>query len=288
MTIRDALSYGTEAMRYAAERPRLEAEILLAYHLGWDRTALLLRDREELEDEEGYRRLLERRQAHEPIEYITGRVSFYGEEFFIASGALIPRPETELLVEEAAALIRERAITRIAEIGVGSGAVSVTLARLFPHVRIVATDISPEALAVARKNVKRFALEDRVELKETSLLEGVGEVELILSNPPYVAEGTPLAPNVAEYEPATALYAPGDGTELLRRIVELGSEREVPVVCEMGYDQRAPMEAWFRERGIEAYRFYRDLAGLDRGFVVSFGDEVKSEERKAVPTGIEK
>jgi release factor glutamine methyltransferase len=276
MTVRDALSDATEALRYAAERPRLEAEILLAHHLGCDRAMLLLRDGEALADPEGFLAMIRRRKAHEPVEYITGRVSFYGEEFFVAPGALIPRPETELLVDEASALIRERGITRVAEIGVGSGAVSVTLARLFPRLEIIATDISPEALAVARENVKRFGLEERIELRESSLLDGVGAVELIVSNPPYVAEGTPLAPNVAEYEPATALYAPGDGTELLRRIVELGRDRKVPAACEMGYDQRAPMEAWFREERIGHYRFYRDLAGLDRGFVVSFGDEVKS------------
>ncbi|WP_457607523.1 peptide chain release factor N(5)-glutamine methyltransferase [Nitratifractor sp.] len=271
MKVREALEKATAELRYAAERPRLDAEILLARHLGWERTALLLRDREELEDAEGFFALIARRKAHEPVEYLTGRVSFYGEEFFIAPGALIPRPETELLVDEAAKLIRERGMRRIAEIGVGSGAVSITLARLFPELEIVATDISPEALEIARKNVERFGLGERVELRQTSLLDGVGEVEMILSNPPYVAEGTPLAPNVAEYEPATALYAPGDGTSLLREIVALGRDREVPVLCEIGYDQRVPMEEFFQAEGIEEYRFYRDLAGMDRGFIVPFG-----------------
>ena len=268
MTVAEALKEASKRLEFAAERPRLEAEILLAHHLGWERTALLLRDREALEDLEGFFALVQRRSAHEPIEYITNRVSFYGEEFFIAPGALIPRPETELLVDEAAALIRERGIRHVAEIGVGSGAVSVTLARLFPELKIVATDISEESLSVARRNVRDFKMSDRVELIRTSLLEGVGEVEMIVSNPPYVAAGTPLAPNVAEYEPDTALYAPGDGTSLLREIVLLGRERSIPVLCEMGYDQRETMQRFFEEVGIEGYRFYKDLAGLDRGFIV--------------------
>ncbi len=279
MTVSEALQEATQQLRTVAERPRLEAEILLADHLGCERSMLLLRDREEIEDAGSFWQKIQRRQKHEPLEYITGRAGFYGEEFFVAPGVLIPRPETEILVEEAAAMIRSRDASRIVEIGVGSGAVSVSLARLFPELEIVATDISSEALTVAGENLRRFGLEDRIELRQGSLLDPVPEsVELIVSNPPYVPEGTPLEPNVADYEPHRALFAPGDGTELLRRIVLLGRERHVPVLCEMGYDQRAAMESFFRDEGIENYRFYRDLAGLDRGFVVSFEVEVKGEE----------
>jgi release factor glutamine methyltransferase len=268
MTVREALAEAADRLRYAAERPRYEAEILLARHLDCERATLLLRDREKLEDPEGFFAAVERRAAHEPVEYITGRAGFYSGEFHVAPGVLIPRPETELLVDEASALVRRHGLRRIAEIGVGSGAVSVTLARLFPDLHIVATDISPVALEVARINAGRFGVADRVELRLTSMLDGVEEVELICSNPPYVAEGTPLAPNVAGYEPAEALYVPGDGTSLLRQIVLLGRKRRVPALCEMGCDQREAMEEFFAEEGIEGYRFYRDLAGLDRGFVV--------------------
>ncbi len=270
MTVSEAIKETTTRLNDVVERPRLEAEILLAHHLGCERSRLLLRDRESLEKPEAFFALVERRCAYEPMEYITREVSFYAEEFFIAPGALIPRPETELLVDEAVKLIGQRRYRRVAEIGVGSGAISVTLARLLPDLRIVATDISREALAVARKNLRRFGVEDRITLKETSLLEGVdpSRVEMIVSNPPYVAEGCDLEPNVSDYEPHTALFAPGDGTELLRRIVDLSAELEVPVLCEMGYDQRQPMEEYFRQKEIENYRFYRDLAGLDRGFVV--------------------
>ncbi len=273
MKIDEALQAATKKLQPVVERPRLEAEILLAHHLGCERSRLLLRDRERLERPEAFFALVERRRSYEPVEYITREVSFYAEEFFIAPGALIPRPETEILVDVAAKLIGQRGYRRVAEIGVGSGAVSVTLARLFPDLQIVATDISQEALAVAEENLRRFEVGDRITLKETSLLEGVdpSQVEMIVSNPPYVAEGCELEPNVADYEPSTALFAPGDGTVLLRRIVDLSGELGVSVVCEMGYDQRKPMEEYFRQKGIENYRFYRDLAGLDRGFIVDFG-----------------
>lgn len=269
MTIAEALRGATANLSGVADRPRLEAEILLAHHLGCERTSLLLKEEEILPGEEAFFTLIERRRAHEPIEYITREVSFYSETFTVAPGALIPRPETELLVEEAARLIRKRGLKHIAEIGVGSGALSVTLARLFPELKIVATDISAEALVIAGINVERFGVADRIELRQSSLLDGVGEVEMIVSNPPYVPEGTELEPNVADYEPEDALYAPGDGTKLLREIVLLGQRRGIPVACEMGYDQRAAMERFFKEQGIENYRFYKDLAGLDRGFVVT-------------------
>ncbi|ADV45672.1 peptide chain release factor N(5)-glutamine methyltransferase [Nitratifractor salsuginis] len=269
MTIAEALRDAAASLREIAERPRLEAEILLAHHLGCERTSLLLREGETLPREEEFFALIERRKAHEPIEYITNEVSFYSETFYIASGALIPRPETELLVEEVAHLIREKGLKRIAEIGVGSGALSVTLARIFPELKIVATDISPEALSIAGVNAERFGVKDRIELRQSSLLDGVEAVEMIVSNPPYIPAGTELEPNVADYEPETALYAPGDGTDLLRQIVLLGQERGIPIACEMGYDQRAAMEGFFKEQGIEHYRFYKDLAGLDRGFLIN-------------------
>jgi len=268
MLIKDGLNRAQRMLKDYIERPRLEAEILLAYHLGCNRTSLLLRDREELRDEDEFFKLIKRRLTHEPIEYITNEVSFYGERFYIAPGALIPRPETELLVDRAAVLIKKHNLKQIAEIGVGSAAVSVMLAKLFPYLRIVASDISNEALKIAHINVKRFGLEDRIKLVQTSLLDGIEEVEMILSNPPYIAKGSKLEANVANYEPAEALFAEDEGTRLLKQIVILGKEQKVPLICEMGYDHRKAMESFFKELGVKHYSFYRDLAGLDRGFII--------------------
>ena len=273
MTHAQALTQATTRLKDTCERPRFEAEVLLSRYLGIDRAQLILRHDEVLEDVEGYMAWVERRAGYEPVEYITGRVSFYDIELEIAPGALIPRPETEILVDKAAEIIRRERYTRIAEIGVGSGAVSVVLARMFPDLRIVATDISQEALAVARRNVEAFGLRDRIELRHASLLDGVEEsVEMIVSNPPYVDPGETLAPNVHDYEPHAALYAEQGGMALLCEIIALAHARRGGcLVCEMGYDQREAVSACVKDIGVyspEALKFYRDLAGHDRGFAL--------------------
>ena len=272
MTLKQTLSQAKKKLRYTCERPLFEAEILLAHHLGKDRPYLMLHEQEEVLGLPAFERLLARRVAHEPMEYITGRVSFYDMELFVAPGALIPRPETEILVEKCAALIRKHGITQIAEIGVGSGAISIALARLFPGLGIIASDISADALAVARHNVEAFGLQEQISLRHTSLLEGIEEpIEMIVSNPPYIARDTPLAPNVAEYEPHTALYSETQGDELIKEIILLAQERKVHfLACEMGYDQRESLSTFVQELGSCSLSFYRDYAGLDRGFEMQF------------------
>jgi len=270
MTLHQTLQTTTERLKHVTDRPRLEAEILLASSLNVDRSFLLLHADEELKDTKGFEAWIERRANHEPVEYITGRVSFYDIELYIAPGALIPRPETEILVEKAAEVIRAQGLTRIAEIGVGSGAVSVVLARMFPRLRIVASDISEDALAVARRNVDSFGLEDRIALRHMSLLDGIEEsVQMIVSNPPYVARDAELAPNVVDYEPHTALFAEEQGDALLREIIALAADRGIGyVACEMGYDQRERISAFVKQLGVYSVDFYTDLADLDRGFVL--------------------
>lgn len=270
MTLKQALQWAKEQLRYACERPLYEAEILLAHYLDKTRTYLILHENDALEDADDFEALVARRAAHEPMEYITGRVSFYDMELSIAPGALIPRPETELLVEQAARLIREHDLTRIAEIGIGSGAISIALVRMFPALEIVASDISEEALRIARDNIEAFGLEDRIAPHHTSLLDGItAPIEMIVSNPPYIPKNTPLAPNVAEYEPHMALYSETQGDELLKEIILLAQQKSVPyVACEMGYDQKAPISAFVQELGVYSVAFYQDYAGLDRGFVL--------------------
>ncbi len=271
MTLTQALSTAQAQLSETIERPRLEAELLLAHHLGVDRMYLFTHSEEALNDVAGYEALVARRAEHEPLEYITGRVSFYDIELFIAPGALIPRPETEILVEKAAEVIRQHGLTQIAEIGIGSGAVSIVLARMFPRLRIIASDISEEALAIAWQNIEAFGLTDRIVLRHTSLLDDIEEpIEMIVSNPPYIARSVELDPNVQDFEPHTALFADGEaGDDLLRKIITLSAERRVRyVACEMGYDQREKISAFVKELGVYSVEFYSDLAGLDRGFVL--------------------
>jgi len=277
-TIRLSLQQAVQRLQAVSERPRLEAEILLAYHLNKDRTWLMTHDDMVVEDAAGYEALVDRRAEHEPIEYITGRVSFYDIELFIAPGALIPRPETEILVEKAAELIRKNALKQIAEIGVGSGAVSVVLARIFPDLQIVASDVSEDALAIAQHNIEAFGLTDRITLYHSSLLEGIDTpIEMIVSNPPYIAREVLLEPNVQDFEPHTALFADGEGDALLKEIICLGAKKNIRhIACEMGYDQRESISAFVKELGVYSVEFYTDLAGLDRGFVLS--EEVGSRK----------
>ncbi|BDY12120.1 peptide chain release factor N(5)-glutamine methyltransferase [Hydrogenimonas cancrithermarum] len=274
MTIEEALREGAVTLASVADRPRLEAEILMSEHLGRERVWLHMHSDRKMEDPKGYFALVERRCKSEPIEYITGRVSFYDLQLEVGPGVLIARPETELLVDMAAKIVGKYRLTNICEIGVGSGAVSIMLAKMFPELRIVATDISEKALAYARKNVVRYGLEDRIELRQADLLEGIETVpEMIVSNPPYIGERYML-PHSLRYEPENALIGGVCGDELLQRIILTAKTRNVPhLVCEMGYDQRHPIVEFCAEQHLPEPKFYRDLAGLDRGFYVRMSGE---------------
>lgn len=207
----------------------------------------------------------QRRAAHEPLEYILQEVSFYSETFYIAPGALIPRPETEILIDKT--LEAAHGVRTLCEVGVGSGAVSVMLARLLPDVKIIAVDVSEEALEVARVNVQRFGLASRIELRRSDLLDAVPEpIDLLVSNPPYVARNADLEASL-DYEPALALFGGEVGDEMIARLIDTVFERRIPLfTCEMGYDQRARVAAICADRPGASLSFYTDLAGLDRGF----------------------
>ncbi|MGC9350660.1 MAG: N5-glutamine methyltransferase family protein, partial [Sulfurovum sp.] len=220
MTISQALKWAKEALAEACERPLFEAELLLAYHLQKDRLYLHIYVDEEIADSEGYKRLVQRRARHEPYEYIVGSASFYDIELEVEPGVLIPRPETEILIDKVAEIIEEEGITRIAEIGVGSGAISVVLARKFPQLHIIATDICDTPLKVAGRNSRKFGVEERIALRKSNLLDEVTEsVELVVSNPPYIAEACVLESSVVDYEPGEALFGGKVGDELLKQII---------------------------------------------------------------------
>ena len=261
-----------EALRTAARRLEnlKEAQILMSHHLKQERLRIMTRDSELLENPNDYFTLVSRREAGEPIEYITGKVSFYSRTFHIAPGALIPRPETELLIDEAARVIDEASIDTIAEIGTGSGVIAVMLALMFENLRIVATDINPNALKIARINAQHFGVADRIAFYETSLLDTINEnFGMIVSNPPYIAEGIVLEKPLS-YEPQNALFGGKRGDELLRDIIDLAIDRGTGwLVCETGYDQEASLSRYLRQKGVKKFRFYRDYAGLNRGFVAT-------------------
>ena len=271
-TIKQALTWGTSQLTTACERPQYEAELLLAYYLKQNRIYLMTHDNDVLEDLDIYKALIQRRANHEPYEYIVGEASFYDIHLAVEEGVLIPRPETEILIDLVADIIEKEQITSIAEIGVGSGAISVVLARKFPKLKVIATDICDTPIKVAGQNIKTFRLESQITLRKSNLIDEVSEtLELVVSNPPYIAEDFLLESNVVDYEPKEALFGGRVGDELLKQIIIDVKARGIKwLACEMGYDQKEPISEFVKEVGVQSIKFYQDLAGFDRGFIIQF------------------
>jgi len=274
MTIAQALDVAASHLQESCPKPLFEAELLLAYHLGKERLYLHIHGDEVVKDIDGYHQLIKRREAHEPYEYIVGETSFYDLYLSVVPGVLIPRPETELLIDQAAAVIEREGITSLIEIGVGSGAISVVLARKFPQLQIVATDISEDALLMAQKNIDRYGVAGQVTLLQSNLMDEVTiDAGMVVSNPPYIAEGFRLERNVSDYEPHRALFGGRVGDELLKQIIDDAFKRDIQwLACEMGYDQKRAIQEYVNEIDVEYIDFYQDLAGFDRGFVVCFSE----------------
>ena len=249
------------------ERPRFEAELLLSFFLKRDRIWLFLNEDFEVKNWENFLEIVKKRANGYPIEYILEKVSFYSKEFFIKEGVLIPRPETELLVDEGLKILKNIKNAKVAEIGVGSGIVSVMLALFKEDIKITATDISKEALKVAYKNAVKFGVENKIDFLQTSLLDKVeGDFDLIISNPPYISTYFKLDKTVLN-EPKEALFGGERGDEILKEIISLAVKRRARyLVCEMGYDQKNYIKEHLLSFGIKEFGFYKDLAHLDRGF----------------------
>jgi release factor glutamine methyltransferase len=261
--VREALARGTAALATAgAETPRLDAELLLAHALGVERSRLALDSGEPVERRAvaEFDALLARRAAREPVAYILGRKDFRFISLLVDRRVLIPRPETELLVDVGLALGHG---ARVADVGTGSGAVALALKDERPDLSVVGIDVDPDALAVARLNATRLALD--VEFVCADLLDG-RPYEAVLANLPYVACGAALAPEIVRYEPAGALFAGADGLDVIRRLVSLLDG--VPVVgLEIGVDQADEVEALLREARFGSVVRLRDLAGIERVIV---------------------
>ncbi|WP_096027349.1 peptide chain release factor N(5)-glutamine methyltransferase [Campylobacter lanienae] len=240
------------------------AYCLMSFHLGKNREWIFLHSNDELERQSEFITLLDRYRDGEPLEYITRRCEFMGREFEVGSGVLIPRVESEILVQKALDIATKFNSISIAEIGVGSGIISISLALELKNAKIIASDISPKALEFARINRDKFGA--NVELVNTNYLDGIdGEFDIIISNPPYIAKDYPLDKWVLN-EPKTALIGGKVGDEILKDIAKIAKSKAKYLICEMGYDQRESMKNYLDMLGFES-EFYRDLAGLDRGFV---------------------
>jgi release factor glutamine methyltransferase len=275
-TVGELLAAGAQRLQQALgardpdATPGLDAELLLAHAIDTGRVRLRSHP-EELAAADAavrFRALIERRAAGEPVAYILGRKGFWTLELGVSSAVLIPRPETELLVERALALAPE-AQARVADLGTGSGAIALALASARPGWQVIATDLSAEALAVARANAAALGLE-RVEMVQGDWLACLPQrrFRLLLSNPPYVAESDPaLARPELTREPRLALVADEEGLGALRRIIAAAPEHLEPggwLLLEHGAGQAAAVAGALVARGFAQVRSHRDLAGRER------------------------
>jgi release factor glutamine methyltransferase len=269
-------------MRWTAEdfaargldSPRLDAELLVAHALGLERVALYLdMDRPLTADELGrIRGLVKRRREREPVAYILGQRDFYGRTFEVDRSVLVPRPDTETLAERALALVEELGIPRALDLCTGSGILAVTLAAAAPDLQVDATDVSAEALGVARRNAERHGVADRVVWHEGDLFAAVPEGRtygLVVSNPPYIPQRdfADLEPEVRDWEPRLALEAGPEGMAVLDRIAAGVGEVLAPggiVLVEVGQGQAAAVSAAFAAQGFEPVAVHQDLGGIDR------------------------
>jgi len=289
MNIRTALKEGIAHLS-AAQVPShiLAAELLLMHALGRDRSWLYSHPEEIVTPvtAEKYNALISRRAAGEPTQYLTGKQEFWGLEFEVTRAVLIPRPETEHVIEVALERLTSRrsapaseaenklAKLRIADLGTGSGCIAIALSRELPNAEILATDISPDALAVARRNATRHGVEARVHFVECDLLGAFSEsplpFDLIVSNPPYVGrnEAGELAREVRDHEPHAALFGGATGVEMYARLVEQAGALLRPggiLVIELGYNSLEHVRAIFEKQiGWRNVATTLDLAGIER------------------------
>ena len=255
---------------YLAEHASRDAAHLLLHTLGLPGTALHAHPGRPLSPAESraFAAAISRRLRHEPVQYITGEQEFYGLSLRVTPATLIPRPETELLVESVLAKLPAEA--RVADVGTGSGAIAVALAHHLPGAAVVALDLSAAALLVAEENARRHSVAERISFRASDLLAALNpgdRIDAIVSNPPYVpaAEASSLHPQVRDYEPALALYAEDDGLAVYRRLIPQAFVSLPPgglLAMEIGHGQRAALTELLQEwREVE---FRDDLNGIPR------------------------
>ena len=276
-TIAETLNRAKVRLREASvPNDVLDAQTLLAHALGCDRTYLIINYREELAAEPAakFGELIERRSAGEPHQYITGHQEFFGLDFEVTPDVLIPRPETEIIVEETIRLAHDLEIESpvIIDVGTGSGCIAVALARELSQSRVIAIDVSIAALMVASQNAKRHDLSDRISFLAADLLSALAKTpiaDFLVSNPPYVAQAemTGLQREVRDWEPALALTDFDDGLSFYRRLMNDAVSRVKSggyLLCEMGFSQSVEVMAMIDRQYWIEQRLLDDLQGIPR------------------------
>ena len=275
-TVRQALYQAAQALAPTSDTARLDAEVLMAHALGCTRTDVLLRHMDAPEPA-GFAALVTRRQAHEPVAYITGTQEFYGLELAVSPAVLIPRGDSETLIEVAQRALEGRPPARILDLGTGSGALLLAALSLWPQAMGTGIERSDAARVVAAGNALRLGLDARARMQpgdwtKPNWAVALGRFDLILANPPYVEEAAPLDPDVRDFEPASALFAGPDGMADYAMLVPQLPDLLAPgglALVEIGWQQGAAVMALAQAHGLSA-RVHPDLAGRDRAVEITF------------------
>ncbi|MFA6685756.1 MAG: peptide chain release factor N(5)-glutamine methyltransferase [Arcobacteraceae bacterium] len=273
MTIEQFIKDNITRLKEITDIPQKELYILLGFVLQKDFIWLTLNNTYTIKEEylDTLKKYVELRANAYPIEYITGKASFYSEEFEVCEGVLIPRPETEILIDKAYEILSQISSPKVLEIGVGSGIISTILAKKIPDIKIIAIDINPKALELSKLNAIKHQVADKIEFRLSDMFENVqGEYfDMLVSNPPYIAADFVLPKNVT-YEPKEALFGGTKGDEMIISMIQECKQRGIKYFCcEMGYDQKEPFTKEFLKYDCE-FEFYEDYSGFDRGFVLNF------------------
>lgn len=273
-TVRRVLTWAAEDLRdRGSDTPRLDAELLLAQVLGTNRIGLIVDPERPLSKEElaTYRDLHKRRRAAEPVAYMLGTREFYGRPFRVDKRVLVPRPDTEALVEEALDRLAHLSMSaRVLDLCTGSGCVAVTLACERPTWAVLGTDISEDALTVARDNGARLGTTPRCWFRRSDLFADLGvdhRFDLITANPPYIATGETLPQTVVDHEPHLALYGGEDGLAIARRIIAEAPAHLAPggvLAMEIGAGQAPETAKLFEAAGFSDVRAKKDYGGIER------------------------
>jgi release factor glutamine methyltransferase len=283
-TVRELLGRTREYLEAkGVPSPKLDAEYLLGHVLGVPRLELYLDHDRPLEPAEvdRLRELVRRRGSREPLAYVLGSWSFYGLELHCDARALVPRPETEVLVEHCLALLAGTQAAHIVDVGTGTGAIALALAAQLPDASVAAIDLSPDALALAAENATANGLEGRIELLQGDLLAPVAgrSFHLVASNPPYVAPGAEVDPEVSGFEPALAVYAEHAGRAIHERLAAEARAALQPgghLVVEVAEGQAPWLSQHLAELGYENVSVKQDLRGIERVVSAQLGSGAHS------------
>ena len=274
MTIAEALRDAVQRLAAAGlKEAQKDARLLLSFALGQPKEFLFAHPEYELSEAErsSFDDAVHRRENHEPVQYITGRTEFYGLEFTVSPAVLIPRPETEILVENAVNALRGKTAPRFCEIGVGSGCISVSLLRELPNAAAIAVDLSPDALELARRNAERHNVLDRIDLRLSNVFDSVAEdaFDAVVSNPPYISldEVAELDSEVRDFEPRMALTDGADGLGVIQRIIEDSYHKLAAggvLFMEIGHCQSESVRTLLSPEKWFDVRFFTDLQSIPR------------------------